>query len=160
MKSRYVAITLWHKLHSFAGLACSGRDLHRHAMRLRRPSAKMHAAARLHFGADGKATHRNRRRWWFAHGSRRGSVRPTGFLKMWTRSKSHFSRLLCKMRLAFSNSLFCGGSRFFPERLINIWTMRMPEPIPLGLTLLDAIFLAIVSASLVNSPGGGNVETV
>jgi len=38
--------------------------------------------------------------------------------------------------------------------------MRMPEPIPLGLTFLLAIVLAIVSASLVNKSLGGLVETV
>ena len=36
----------------------------------------------------------------------------------------------------------------------------MPEPIPLGLTLLFAIVLAIVWASFVNKSLGGSVETV
>ena len=40
------------------------------------------------------------------------------------------------------------------------WIMRMPEPGPLGLTFLLAIARAMVSASLVNRPLGGRVETV
>jgi hypothetical protein len=40
------------------------------------------------------------------------------------------------------------------------WIIRMPEPIPLGLTFLLAIALAIVSASFVNIRLGGLVETV
>ncbi|HEY3242572.1 MAG TPA: hypothetical protein VGM03_04395 [Phycisphaerae bacterium] len=36
----------------------------------------------------------------------------------------------------------------------------MPDPIPFGLTRLLAIVRAIVRASLLNSPGGGAVETV
>src|SRR5262245_41508739 len=70
------------------------------------------------------------------------------------------SRLLCKMCLAFSSSVFCRESSFFPDRLINIWTIRIPEPIPLGLTFFEAMVLAMVSPSLVNRPFGGNVETV
>lgn len=38
--------------------------------------------------------------------------------------------------------------------------MRMPEPGPLGETFLEARVLAIVAASLVKSPRGGNVDTV
>jgi hypothetical protein len=38
--------------------------------------------------------------------------------------------------------------------------MRIPELGPLGETCFDASFLAIVSGSLVNSPGGGWVESV
>jgi hypothetical protein len=38
--------------------------------------------------------------------------------------------------------------------------MRMPEPGPLGETLFEAKLLAIVLALLVNSPGGGWVESV
>jgi hypothetical protein len=38
--------------------------------------------------------------------------------------------------------------------------MRMPEPMPRGLTFLLAITLATVSASLVKVPSGGKVETV
>jgi hypothetical protein len=36
----------------------------------------------------------------------------------------------------------------------------MPEPMPFGLTRGDANVRAIVSASFVNNPPGGNVETV
>src|SRR5487761_1463018 len=39
-------------------------------------------------------------------------------------------------------------------------TILIPEPIPLGLTFLLAIDLAIVSASFVNKPSSGNVDTV
>lgn len=38
--------------------------------------------------------------------------------------------------------------------------MRMPEPIPLGLTFLEAICRAIVSASFVNMPFLGKVDSV
>jgi hypothetical protein len=38
--------------------------------------------------------------------------------------------------------------------------IRMPEPIPLGLTFFEAICRAIVSASLVNMPFLGNVDSV
>src|SRR5438128_7273113 len=38
--------------------------------------------------------------------------------------------------------------------------MRIPDAIPLGLTFLLAIALAIVFASLVKSPSDGNVDTV
>src|ERR1700730_398023 len=36
----------------------------------------------------------------------------------------------------------------------------MPEPGPFGETFFEASVLAMVAALLVNSPGGGNVETV
>jgi hypothetical protein len=38
--------------------------------------------------------------------------------------------------------------------------MRMPEPMPLGLTRGLAMIRAMVRASLVKSPSGGKVETV
>src|SRR5258708_6878181 len=38
--------------------------------------------------------------------------------------------------------------------------MRMPEPIPFGLTSLRAMIRATVRASLLKVPSGGNVETV
>src|SRR5262245_9367149 len=38
--------------------------------------------------------------------------------------------------------------------------MRIPDPIPFGLTFLLARLRAIDSAFFVNSPSGGNVETV
>ena len=38
--------------------------------------------------------------------------------------------------------------------------MRMPEPVPLGLTFFDAMCRAIVSASLVNIPFLGKVDSV
>ena len=40
------------------------------------------------------------------------------------------------------------------------WIMRMPEPIPFGLTFFVAITRAIVAASRSNRPGGGKVDTV
>jgi hypothetical protein len=57
--------------------------------------------------------------------------------------------------LAFSSSLFLSGGRFLPARLMKNWIMRIPEPIPLGLTFLLAIVRAIVSASFVKVPSGG-----
>src|SRR5262245_45365926 len=38
--------------------------------------------------------------------------------------------------------------------------MRIPEPMPRGLTFLSAIFLAMVAASRVNNRAGGKVDTV
>lgn len=38
--------------------------------------------------------------------------------------------------------------------------MRMPEPGPFGETFFEANVLAMVAASLVNSPAGGWVESV
>jgi len=38
--------------------------------------------------------------------------------------------------------------------------IRMPEPIPLGLTFFEAICRAIVSASFVNMPFSGKVDSV
>src|SRR5438105_768211 len=64
------------------------------------------------------------------------------------------------MRLASSNTRFCWGGRFLPARFTKNWIMRMPEPIPLGLTFLLAMTRAMVRASFVKVPGGGNVETV
>jgi hypothetical protein len=43
---------------------------------------------------------------------------------------------------------------------MKYWIIRIPEPIPLGLTLVLAIVRAIDSASLVKVPSGGKVETV
>ena len=62
--------------------------------------------------------------------------------------------------LAFSSSLLRFPLKFFPARFIKKFNMRIPDPGPLGETFLDARDLAIVSASLVKSPGGGKVETV
>src|SRR2546425_357820 len=47
-----------------------------------------------------------------------------------------------------------------PARLMKNWIMRMPEPIPFGLTFLLAIVRATVGASFVNRPAGGEVGTV
>jgi hypothetical protein len=43
---------------------------------------------------------------------------------------------------------------------MKYWIMRIPEPIPLGLTFLLAIALAIVRASLVNRSLAGKVDSV
>jgi hypothetical protein len=43
---------------------------------------------------------------------------------------------------------------------MKYWIMRIPEPIPLGLTFLLAIARAIVRASLVNRPSAGKVDSV
>src|SRR5438105_3492079 len=64
------------------------------------------------------------------------------------------------MCFAFSSSFFWPGSRFLPARLINIWTILIPEPIPLGLTFLLAIVLATFSAFFLNVSEGGNVDSV
>src|SRR2546430_15448445 len=64
------------------------------------------------------------------------------------------------MCLAFSNSRLRVADRFLPARLMKNWIMRMPEPMPLGLTFLLAMARAMVCASFVNKPLGGNVETV
>src|SRR5262249_47102079 len=65
-----------------------------------------------------------------------------------------------RIRFAFSSSLFRVGGRLLPARLMKNWIMRMPEAMPLGLTFLVAMVLAIVCASLVNRSRGGLVETV
>jgi hypothetical protein len=64
------------------------------------------------------------------------------------------------MLLAFSSSRRRCAESVFPARLMKNWIMRMPDPIPFGLTRLLAIVRAIVRASLLNSPGGGAVETM
>jgi hypothetical protein len=43
---------------------------------------------------------------------------------------------------------------------MNNWIIRIPEPMPLGLTRLEAMIRATSGAVLVNVPGGGKVETV
>src|SRR5262245_42314266 len=68
------------------------------------------------------------------------------------RCRLAFSWRIC---LAFSSSLFRWGGRFLPARLMKNWIMRIPEPMPLGLTFLLAIVRAMVWASLVNRPCGG-----
>src|SRR5262249_28749117 len=59
-----------------------------------------------------------------------------------------FFALAWSSLLAFSSSSFRPGGRFFPARLMKYWIMRIPEPMPLGLTSLLAITLAMVRASL------------
>jgi hypothetical protein len=61
---------------------------------------------------------------------------------------------------ALSNSARRSAVSPRPARLIKNVSIRMPEPGPFGETFFDANDLAIVAASLVNSPGGGKVETV
>jgi hypothetical protein len=43
---------------------------------------------------------------------------------------------------------------------MKYWTMRMPDPMLLGLTFFEAVCRAMVSASLVNMPFFGNVDSV
>jgi len=64
------------------------------------------------------------------------------------------------MRLARSRTLRRDAERFFPLRLMKYWSIRMPEPIPLGLTLRLAMMRAIAAASFVKVPGGGKVDAV
>jgi hypothetical protein len=64
------------------------------------------------------------------------------------------------MAFALSSSSLRAAERPFPERLMKYWTMRIPDPIPLGLTFLLAITRAMVLASFVNREVGGKVETV
>jgi hypothetical protein len=62
--------------------------------------------------------------------------------------------------LALSSSRRWRAGKVLPARLMKNWTMRIPEAMPFGLTRFVAITRAIVSASLVNVPSGGNVDTV
>src|SRR5260221_293103 len=64
------------------------------------------------------------------------------------------------MCLAFFNFFFFFASKFFPPPFIYILSILIPEPIPPRLNRFRAIVWAIVSASLVNKPGGGWVESV
>ncbi len=69
-----------------------------------------------------------------------------------TRSESSDFALLSTARLL--------ALRLRPARLMKNVSMRMPEPGPLGETLLDANVRAIVAASLLKSPAGGWVDSV
>src|SRR5580700_2440560 len=62
--------------------------------------------------------------------------------------------------LAFSNSALRCGVRPRPPRFMKYVSIRMPDPGPLGETLLEANALAMVLALLVNRPCGGCVESV
>ena len=68
--------------------------------------------------------------------------------------------LSCRILFALSNSRFLAAGRFFPARLMNIWIILIPDPIPFGLTFLLPMTRAIVAASLENVPAGGCVESV
>jgi hypothetical protein len=70
-----------------------------------------------------------------------------------------FSRL-CRILLAFSSSLLRDVGKVFPARFRKYCIIRMPEPMPFGLTFFEAICLATVSASLVNTPFSGKVDDV
>ena len=50
-----------------------------------------------------------------------------------------FSRFSCRMCFAFSSSRLRAAERPLPPRLMKYWIMRIPEPIPLGLTFLLSI---------------------
>jgi len=64
------------------------------------------------------------------------------------------------MCLAFSSSAFRAAVSPRPPRLMKYWIMLIPEPIPFGLTRRLPSDRAIVFASFVKTPAGGNVETV
>jgi hypothetical protein len=66
----------------------------------------------------------------------------------------------CRIRLALSSSRLREAGRFLPARLMKYWIMRIPDPIPFGLTFLLAMTLATVSASWLKVSRGGKVETV
>jgi hypothetical protein len=66
----------------------------------------------------------------------------------------------CNIFFAFSNSRLREAGKSLPARLMKYCIISMPEPIPLGLTFFEAICRAIVSASLVNIPFLGNVDSV
>jgi hypothetical protein len=66
----------------------------------------------------------------------------------------------CNILFAFSNSCLREAGKSLPARLMKYCIIRMPEPTPLGLTFFEAICRAIVSASLVNMPFLGNVDSV
>src|SRR5262249_35027584 len=50
----------------------------------------------------------------------------------------HFAARRWRIVLAFSSSLRHAAGRPLPARLMKYWIMRIPEPIPLGLTFLLA----------------------
>lgn len=64
------------------------------------------------------------------------------------------------MRFAFSSSALRSFVRPFPPRLRKYVNMRSPETGPFGDTFFDARLRAMAAALLVNSPGGGWVESV
>jgi hypothetical protein len=70
------------------------------------------------------------------------------------------ARLACSVFFAFSNSRLREAGKPFPPRFMKYCIIRMPEPIPFGLTLFEAMCRAIVSASLVNTPFLGKVDSV
>jgi hypothetical protein len=59
-----------------------------------------------------------------------------------------------------SSSRFCAADSPLPARLMKYWIMRIADPGPLRLTFLLAMIRAIVVASSVKVPSGGNVDTV
>lgn len=73
---------------------------------------------------------------------------------------SSFALRSWSRRLADSSRRFCAADKLRPPRLIKYVTIRIAEPIPLGLTSFLARTRAIVCASLVNRPSGGKVDTV
>src|SRR5581483_1325288 len=61
---------------------------------------------------------------------------------------------------AFSNSFRRCLLRPFPPRLMKYNSIRRPEVGPFGETSGEASVFAMVAASFVNRPSGGNVDTV
>ena len=66
----------------------------------------------------------------------------------------------CSILFAFSSSRLREAGKPLPARFMKYCIMRMPELIPLGLTFFEAMCRAIVSASLVNMPFLGKVDSV
>jgi hypothetical protein len=66
----------------------------------------------------------------------------------------------CSILFAFSNSRLREAGKPFPARFMKYCIIRIPELTPLGLTFFEAICRAIVSASLVNVPFLGKVDSV
>jgi hypothetical protein len=69
-------------------------------------------------------------------------------------------RRACNILFAFSNSRLREADKPLPARFMKYCIIRIPEPNPLGLTFFEPICRAIVSASLVNIPFLGNVDSV
>jgi hypothetical protein len=61
--------------------------------------------------------------------------------------------------LGFFHSRLWVADGFLPARLMKYWIIRMPEPIPFGLTFLLAMVRATVSASWLNVSRWGNSGT-
>ena len=68
------------------------------------------------------------------------------------------ARRSCNIFFARSSVRRRDADRFFPARLMKYCIMRMPEPMPLGLTRLLAMVRAIDAALRLKVSFGGNVD--